>query len=120
MTTAGRADAAVTTLKIKRGESEYRWNGEWQVPAQLQHLPEDKLFFIARRLKPRQLKSGQLVFRAGDPGEGLSHLYCFYSSTLACFCPLSRPPLPFKQPRARTHPHTQVVLCFLSTLDLWW
>jgi len=32
--------------------SEYRWTGEWQVPTILQHLTEEQVFVIARRLKP--------------------------------------------------------------------
>ena len=56
---------------MDREESEYKWMGEWEVPAQLQHLSEEKLLFLARRFKPCQFKNGEMVFRVGDPGRSM-------------------------------------------------
>ena len=62
---------AMERVKVDREDSKYKWMGEWEVPAQLQHLSEEQLFFLARRFKPCQFKKGEMVFRVGDPGQSM-------------------------------------------------
>jgi CRP-like cAMP-binding protein len=61
----------VQRVKVDREESEYKWMGEWEVPAQLQHLSKEKLLNLARRFKPCQFKKGEMVLREGDPGRSM-------------------------------------------------
>jgi len=60
-------------FQVEEWQNLHSWSGWWTFPPDLFDLEEDQecAFAVAKRLKPLKVKSGDNIFRIGDPGRSM-------------------------------------------------